>query len=150
VHCDIILLISEGNFQLTKAAKSLTHVRSQSRVCKLQCTVGRLITKNKSTDTRQTTFTCKACKLVAMLQSPTCVYSVSFGNRLHSDLRSTSLSKPHSGTVQKFLSLIQKFQSGYVKTWPKVRLVTAHFCFGGNSKEATLRMLDIGQPLQQC
>jgi hypothetical protein len=64
-------------------------------------TVGHLITKNKLTDTRQTEFTCKACKLVAMLQSPTCVYSVSFGSRLHSVLSSTSLSKPHSGTVQK-------------------------------------------------
>jgi len=36
-----------------------------------------------------------------MLQSPTCVYSVSFGSRLHSHLRSTSLSKQHSHTVQK-------------------------------------------------
>jgi hypothetical protein len=65
-------------------------------------TVGHLITKkNKLTDTRQTTFTCKACKLVVTLLSPTCAYSVSFGSRLHSHLRSTSLSKPHSGTVQK-------------------------------------------------
>jgi hypothetical protein len=58
--------------------------------------------KNKQLmDTRQTTLTCKACKLVMILQPCTCFYSVSFGSGFHSVLCWTSLIKPHTGPVQK-------------------------------------------------
>jgi hypothetical protein len=52
--------------------------------------------------------------------------------------------------TKKVLFLIQGFQSLYVKTWPKVRVATAHLCFGDTSKETIPRSLNIDHSLQKC